>query len=89
MTHHPQAYRPVEWRHSTQSMPIVPNPLPKPPVLTPLDVQALVAALHDVLDLSDDHTKHTHDRLMLARMRAAEALRAVGLTPTPGRSRLT
>lgn len=89
MTHHPQAYKPVEWRHSTQSMPIVPNPLPKPPVLAPLDVQALVAALRDVLTLSDDHTQHTHDRLALARMRAAEGLRAVGLEPAPRRSRIT
>lgn len=90
MTHHPHAYKPVEWRHSTQPMPIVPNPMPKPPVLAQVvDVPALVAALRDVLALTDDHSKHTHDRLLLARMRAAEGLRAVGLEPAPQRGRLT
>lgn len=90
MTHHPEAYKPIPWRHSTQPMSIVPNPMPKPPVLDQVvDVPALVAALRDVLALSDDRSKHTHDRLMLARMRAAEGLRAAGLEPAPARSRLT
>lgn len=93
----------IPWRHSTQSLPLV-HRNPPPPVLhQTVDEEelgaalvaarerqrALVAALRDVVAMTDDHSQHTHDRLLLARMRAAEALRGVGIEPAPTRSRLT
>jgi hypothetical protein len=80
----------VAWRHSTQPMTLL-DPLRAPPpvVREVVDVPQLIAALRDVLALSDDHSMHTHDRLLAARMRAAEGLRAAGIEPKPARGRLT
>ena len=88
----------IPWSPSTQSLgldAIKPRPGPRPayPVLTHvIDVAAeraaLIEALRDVLTLSDDTAMHTHDRLLAARMRAAEGLRSVGVTPPAPRARI-
>ena len=72
----------------SDTLPIIRRPSP-PPVLTEVIPAQLVRALIDIINTCDDHSTHTHDRVFAARMRAAEALRSLGLTPPPARSRTT
>lgn len=76
----------------SDTLPIIRRPEPPrepPPVLTEVIPAQLVRALLDIIRTCDDHSIHTHDRVFAARMRAAEALRSLGLTPPPARSRTT
>lgn len=74
--------RPVPW-DGEPTRPIVHQRTAPPTLSHVIEAATLIHALKEIVATCDDKTHHTQDRVMLARMRAAEALQACGVYVAP------